>query len=360
MRLSAMQRSPVRTVAAGGVRGPASVSRVRLQGVPLLAALCLPLGAAQADSAAFDQCVLELIDNAASDVTVGEIRETCREAEAPVTAAPPAAEPEPPKSAIDRRLALEGATQVVPFVVTPHKPNYIIYTYNFKDYDETLFEQEFNEDVTFRNSELAFQISFKFPVWRTILNTNTHMFVGYTNRSFWQVFDDEDSSPFRETNHEPEAWLSFRARWNLFGLTGRIMQLGLSHQSNGRGGDLSRSWNRVYTNFIFERNNFYFALKPWYRIQEDSDEDDNPDIEDYLGYFEFQSLYKWRDNNFGLLLRNQLKDDYRGAAELDWSFPIKKQLRGYLQYFYGYGDSLIDYNNRVNKLGAGIKLTDWL
>jgi len=342
------------------MHGATTTDRGRGSAPALLAALLLPLGAARAQSPQFEQCVLELIRNAASDVTVGEIRATCREAEQTVAPAPAAVEPPAPRSAIDRRLALEGATGVVPFVVTPHKPNYIIYTYNFEDYDEARFEQEFNEDVSFKNSELDFQISFKFPVWRTILNTNAHMFVGYTNRSFWQVFADKDSSPFRETNHEPEAWLSFRTRWSLFGLTGRLFQLGVSHQSNGRGGVLSRSWNRFYASAIFERGNFYFGLKPWYRIQEDRDEDDNPDIEDYMGYFEFQSIYKWRENNFGALFRNQLKDDYRGAAELDWSFPVNKQLRGYVQYFYGYGDSLIDYNNKVNKLGAGIKLTDWL
>jgi phospholipase A1 len=342
------------------MHGSAPAGRGRGPATALVAALLLPLGTTQAQSPQFEQCVLELIQNAASDVTVGEIRETCREAEQTLAPAAPVAEPQPPKSAIDRRLALEGATGVVPFVVTPHKPNYIIYSYNFDDYDEALFEQQFNENVSFKHSEIDFQISFKFPVWRTIFNTNTHMFVGYTNRSFWQVFADQDSSPFRETDHEPEAWLSFRTRWQLFGFTGRIMQLGFSHQSNGRGGVLSRSWNRVYTNFIFERDNFYFGLKPWYRIQEDRDEDDNPDIEDYMGYFEFQSIYKWRENNFGLMFRNQLKDDYRGAAELDWSFPMNKQLRGYVQYFYGYGDSLIDYNNKVNKLGVGIKLTDWL
>jgi len=339
----------------------AAVGRSRRQALWAAALLALGSAAARAQSPQFEQCVLGLIENAASDVTVGEIRETCREAAAaPAPAAPRLAEPQAPESAIDRRLALEGATAVVPFVVTPHKPNYIIYSYNFDDYDETPYEQEFNEDVSFKNSELDFQISFKFPVWRTIFNSNTHLFVGYTNRSFWQVFADKDSSPFRETNHEPEAWLSFRTRWHLLGLTGRLLQLGVSHQSNGRGGELSRSWNRVYASAIFESGNFYFGLKPWYRIQENRDEDDNRDIEDYMGYFEFQSIYKWRDNNFGALFRNQLKDDYRGAAELDWSFPVNKQLRGYVQYFYGYGESLVDYNNKVNKLGVGIKLTDWL
>ena len=304
-----------------------------------------------------------MIENSASDVTVGDIRETCTATEepvAPAATAEPAAVPEVPKSAIDRRLAMEGATEIVPFVMTPHKPNYIIYTYNFKDYVNPRENPQPGEDEPDKHSEVNFQVSLKFPVWRNIFNTKTHMFAAYTNRSFWQVFDHNDSSPFRATDHEPELWLSHRTRWKLFGLTNRLIQAGVVHQSNGRSGELSRSWNRVYANMIFERGYFYFGLKPWLRIQEDRDDDDNPDIEDYLGYFEFQGIYNRNKNNVGLFFRNTLKDDYRGALQLDWSFPIHNHLRGYVQYFYGYGESLIDYNNKVNKLGVGIKLTDWL
>ena len=328
------------------MQGATTTGRGRRSAPALVAALLLPLGTAQAQSPQFEQCVLELIRNAASDVTVGEIRATCQEAAQTVAPAAPVAEPQPPKSAIDRRLALEGATGVVPFVVTPHKPNYIIYSYNFDNYDEALFEQQFNENVSFKHSEIDFQISFKFPVWRTIFNSNTHMFVGYTNRSFWQVFAEKDSSPFRETNHEPEAWLSYRTNWNFLGLTSRIFQLGVSHQSNGRGGVLSRSWNRVYASAIFERDNFYFGLKPWYRIPEDDDDDDNPDITDYLGHYELRAAYKWGENVFSAMSRNNLESGFsRGAVELTWSFPLGDYpfLKGYIQYFNGYGESLIDY-----------------
>jgi len=308
----------------------------------------------------FDQCVLELVGNAAPEVTVAEIRETCRAAHEPLQTEPVIPEPEVTASAIDRRLAMEGATQVVPFVITPHKPNYIITSYNFDDYEESLFEEQFNEDVSFKNAEVDFQVSFKFPVVRNLFTRRANMYVAYTNRSFWQLFADNDSSPFRETNHEPEVWLSLINNWDVLGLKNRLINVGLNHQSNGRGGVLSRSWNRVYANFVFERNNFYFGVKPWYRLQEDSDEDDNSDIEDYMGYFEFQGVYNRNKNNIGLFFRNQLKDDYRGAVQLDWSFPLYNQARGYVQYFYGYGESLIDYDNKVNKLGVGIKLSDWL
>lgn len=243
---------------------------------------------------------------------------------------------------------------------TPHKPNYIIATYNFKDYQDPRAGLQPGEGESYKNSEVDFQVSIKFPVWRNMFNTKTQLFAAYTNRSFWQVFDRNDSSPFRATDHEPELWLSHRTKWKLFGLTNRLVQAGLVHQSNGRSGELSRSWNRAYANFVFERGHFYFGLKPWLRIQEDEDDDDNPDIEDYLGYFEFQGIYNRNKSNYGLLFRNTLKDGYRGAIQFDWGFPIHDHLRGYVQYFYGYGESLIDYNHKVNKLGVGIKLTDWL
>ena len=314
-----------------------------------------------AQSAVFNECALELIQSSASDVTVGDIRETCKPGEEAVTPAEPLAVPEEPKSAIDRRLAIEGATEVVPFVMTPHKPNYIIYSYNFKDYVDPNTIPQPGDNEPNKPSEVDFQVSIKFPVWRNMFNTKTHMFAAYTNHSFWQVFDRKDSSPFRATDHEPELWLSHRTKWKLFGLTNRLIQAGVVHQSNGRNGDLSRSWNRVYANMIFERGHFYFGLKPWLRIQEDTGDDDNPDIEDYLGYFEFQGIYNRNKNNIGLFFRNTLKDDYRGALQLDWSFPVHDDhLRGYVQYFYGYGESLIDYNNKVNRIGVGISLTDWL
>lgn len=331
-----------------------------------LAACCLAVvyatrAPAQARSDAFGECVLQLIENAAEDVTVGEIRETCRIAQETVTPVDPQEEEqEPPESAIDRRLAVEGATEVVPFVMTPHKPNYIIYTYNFRDYQDRAAGEVPGNGTDYENSEVDFQVSIKFPVWRNIFNTKTHLFAAYTNRSFWQVFDRKDSSPFRETDHEPELWLSHRTKWRLFGLTNRLVQAGIAHQSNGQSGDLSRSWNRIYANMVFERGHYYFNLKPWLRIEEDKDDDDNPDIEDYMGYFEFQGIYNRNKQNFGLLVRNTLKDDYRGAVQLDWGFPVYDQVRGYVQYFYGYGESLIDYDRKVNKLGIGIKLTDWL
>jgi phospholipase A1 len=63
-----------------------------------------------------------------------------------------------------------------------------------------------------------------------------------------------------------------------------------------------------------------------------------------------------------MMLRNNLRSDNLGAVQLDWSFPlpwIGDKLSVYVQYFNGYGESLLDYNKSVNRISAGFMLVDW-
>jgi len=148
--------------------------------------------------------------------------------------------------------------------------------------------------------------------------------------------------------------LGFTNAWNSFGVV---------HQSNGQGGNLSRSWNRVYAWLTLERGNLVISVKPWYRIPEESENDDNLDITDYLGYYELSAPCKLGENVFSMMSRNNLESGFKdGAVELSWSFSLGswRYLKGYTQYFTGYGESLIDYNQYVNAIGVGISLTDWI
>lgn len=307
-----------------------------------------------------ETCLTEMLLQSSDTTTVGEIRAQCAER---VQAENPAELEDEPAVVVDR-LTEDRKNVLQPFTLMAHKPNYFLAgAYNTRGYDAELYRVEYRDpSIQFDDTEAQFQISLKTPLWVGLLD-KVDIYAGYTNRSFWQVYNTELSSPFRETNHEPEVWAQFAPSWKILGFRNLANSFGIVHQSNGQGGVLSRSWNRVYANFVFARGNFAFGFKPWIRISEDASDDDNPDITDYLGHFEMRAGYKWHDHVFSVMSRNNLESGFdRGAFEFGWSFPLWKYpyLKGYIQYFNGYGESLIDYNNRINRIGIGISLTDWL
>ena len=82
--------------------------------------------------------------------------------------------------------------------------------------------------------------------------------------------------------------------------------------------------------------------------------DDNNDISDYMGYGEFNFNYEIGEHELQAKWRNNLKfDENRGAIELGWFFPLYGNFKGYVQYFSGYGESLVDYSKSVDKISFG-------
>jgi phospholipase A1/A2 len=307
-----------------------------------------------------DACLLDALRNADPGMSVGELKANCEQVtgaqarsqfEAPQAADSPAVE----ETLVSRRMLAEKATRSNPFVLSPHKLNYVL----FASYNDTPNYAIYNiPESEFDRVEMKFQLSFKMPVVEGLLGTNADLYVAYTNLSFWQAYNRDISSPFRETVHEPEAFLVMPNNWEIFGWKNSMLQFGAVHQSNGQSGYLSRSWNRVYANFIFEKDNLLLSFKPWHRIHESND--DNPDISDYYGNYELRGLYKKGKSTFSLMARNLFDSDGRDTYQLDWSFPLHKRWRGYVQYFRGYGESLVDYNAESHRIGFGLQLSDWL
>ncbi|MBE0439637.1 MAG: phospholipase A [Gammaproteobacteria bacterium] len=314
----------------------------------------------------FEHCLQQQFEQSDDNKTLGELRRYCQKAVIDDNVASITNQDELvgsfETSALTQRLKFEQRVDQNPFTLLPHKPNYILISNNLASPNEQPFQQAFpDRAINIQPWETKFQISLKLPVARGLFDGNGDLFVAYTNRSFWQQFNKQGSSPFRDSNHEPEIWLSFKNDKSIFGLHNSIIRTGVAHQSNGQSGSLSRSWNRIYADFIFEQGNWYFSLKPWWRIPESAKNDDNPDIDNYLGNFEFGALYKKGKHSFDVLARNNLDfGDNHGAVQLGWSFPISNNVHGYVQWFNGYGESLIDYNSYSNSIGLGIKLTDWL
>ncbi|EGM70992.1 phospholipase A [Shewanella sp. HN-41] len=272
------------------------------------------------------------------------------------------------QSLIKDRVKDELATSELPFVITPHKVNYILpVTYNPDPNMAPFTEDAIENDYTLDDFEAKFQISFKFPIWYNIFGDNGHLFFAYTNQSYWQVYNKDISSPFRETNHEPEVFMLFNNDWKIGSVTNSFWGFGAVHQSNGKSGPLSRSWNRLYGTMIFDAGPLAFSTKVWWRIPEDEKTDphqargdDNPNIDDYIGRAEFIGVYGIDEHRFTLTLKTNLEDIDRGSAELTWSYPIIGNLRFYTQYFNGYGESLIDYNSHNQRIGIGVSLNDIL
>ena len=321
--------------------------------------------AQQALAESISACLQQQLMTSSDAITVGELRSYCENISAEHGDELKVAledDDSQETSAVARRLRLERENEGKLFTLQPHKPNYVLISNNLSSPNTTPFEEAFpNKNIHLQPWETKFQISLKIPVARNLFSGNGDLFVAYTNRSFWQQFNNDSSSPFRDSNHEPEVWLSFKNDAELWGFKNSIIRTGVVHQSNGQAGSLSRSWNRVYADFIVEKGNFYFSFKPWIRIFEGSDNDDNPDIDDYMGNFELSGIYKKGEHLFDFMLRNNLdSSDNRGALQLGWSFPLTGNVKGYIQWFNGYGESLIDYDAHSNSIGAGIKLSDWL
>lgn len=244
------------------------------------------------------------------------------------------------------------------FTLTARKPNYIAYSY-LSSPNQAPYEF-LGEDDELDNSEIKFQLSFQTKLADDMLDGNADLWFSYTQVAYWQLFNGDISAPFRETNYEPEIYAAFLTDYDILGLNGRKINLGITHQSNGRAEPLSRSWNRIYAEFFFIRNDFVISFKPWYRIKESSDEDDNPDIKDYMGNYEIRAAQRWNGHLFSAMVRNLFDSEHRYNSELQWSFPITQRLRGLVQWYNGYGENMIDHDHKNHRIAIGILMTDWL
>ena len=232
------------------------------------------------------------------------------------------------------------------FSLYPYKTNYLLpVTWDLNKKDDR------------KQFETKFQISIMKPFFKNLFDKNEIYFFGYTQTSWWQT--SAPSAPFRENNYEPEVFVLFPMESYHRRLDAIIFAI--NHQSNGRDIPYSRSWNRIYTKVLFHYSQFIFNFRVWYRIPEkkktsptDRDGDDNPDIEDYMGYGDLKIMYPYKDNLITSLIRYN-PETRKGAIEIDYSKPIhNKNIFLYLQYFNGYGESLIDYDRLVNRIGVGI------
>jgi phospholipase A1 len=241
------------------------------------------------------------------------------------------------------------------FNFRPHHANYMMVTRTAHPNDEPYRPFRDIADLTtdLSHAELVFQLGFKTKLVETAFDKPVDLWFGYTQNSFWQAGNRQASSPFRETNYQPELMAVTPLDFNVLGMHASFLNLGVVHQSNGQASTLSRSWNRVYAQVGLERAGFTVLGRVWKRINEAAIDDNNPDIVDYMGRGDLAVTYRSNGYDYSALLRRNFSTN-RGAVQLSWAFPLAGHFKGYAQYFSGYGQSLIDYNYYQNVLGLGL------
>lgn len=237
------------------------------------------------------------------------------------------------------------------FGLLPYEQNYLMETYS---------NGNFRYPKRMRHDEIKFQISVALPIWRGIFGKNSVLAGSYTQTSWFQMSNVKDSAPFRETNYKPQLFVSWAMKTPLWGgWQLSEVESGVLHQSNGRD-DLtkkSRSWNRIYTRLSATNGAWRVQLKPWWRIPEKAKDDDNPDIQDYRGHADVVIDYYTKTHQVHLKGHYNPRSGY-GGVQLSYSYPLGKYWRIYAQYFGGYGESLIDYNQNIQRIGLGFSLNN--
>lgn len=214
-----------------------------------------------------------------------------------------------------------------------------------------LFTHDFSKKPDRKADELHFEFSFERPITYDALGFGEKISFAYAQNSWWQI--TQDSAPFRESNYRPELYVSAPVPF------ADELKIGAMHESNGKGGEESRSWNRLYAQSTWSADGFSITPRVWYAFWLDRT---NEDIADYMGYGDLRASYTFGKQRLSALWRNNLHFDgsNRGAIELNYSFPIfNSGFYGYLRYFNGYGESLADYKRSVNKIGIGLSFVEF-
>jgi phospholipase A1 len=251
------------------------------------------------------------------------------------------------------------------FVVRTYSPNFLLPVHYSNSINKSPKSPTHPKGGTFsryRQTEAELQLSLRAKVVDDFVLPNASVWVAYTQRSIWQLWNGQDSSPFRSSDYQPEGMLVVPIPDRIGDLGGgwrwRLATAGIAHESNGQAAPLSRSWNFVYAGTALTHDDVGLQLRYNRRLYESGD--DNPHITDYIGSTELTGWWLPNENTLQLIARTSFKTASRGSLEFTWTRPIVAAkpdgLRWYVQLFSGYGETMLDYNHRQTSVGLGFTL----
>lgn len=216
--------------------------------------------------------------------------------------------------------------------------------------------------------ESKFQFSFKYRLFNSkgylakIAPWVSGFHLGYTQRALWDL--KNDSKPFDDTSYMPEVfYLLPKIDLNVACISAFGIQGGFQHESNGKGGIDSRSTNYLYLKPIMGihlAGPYHMKIAPKIYTYVNNEDENNGDLADYRGYFDLEvGIF----DPEGLALNSHLWWADKGATvQLDLTYPMTrllgKSLNFYLQaqYFSGYAETLINYNERNDAFRLGFSI----
>ena len=205
---------------------------------------------------------------------------------------------------------------------------------------------------TAMNYDVKFQISLAIRLTDTVLPWDSFVFLMYTQKTLWNVF--QNSMPMRDLNFNPGIGWS-KPFFSKDRYVGKLTLL-VEHESNGRDGDESRSWNRIsiYGSTIIDEWLMVHA-KFWIPV---IDGMNNKDILDYCGIYQHGVVITTPNKKFSFgitgVKRKGWNLNFNTIFDFSWRVHEKSNLNLFAQYYNGYGENLLDYNQFHSRLRVGI------
>ncbi|SBV95128.1 conserved exported hypothetical protein [uncultured Dysgonomonas sp.] len=210
-----------------------------------------------------------------------------------------------------------------------------------------------NKSVTRKTADAFFQFSIRHRVTRSVLPFNSFLYITYSQKSFWDIYDE--SSPFSDTNYNPGIGIGrYVIKDNK--LKGAMM-ISLEHESNGKAGEDSRSWNYINLSAKYFYNMRLSAKAQIYLPYVDGG--NNKDLLRYKGYGIFSVNYIDKENLWWFSLNIIPRDKVINPnLHTSLSFRVSKNSNQYLtlDYYAGYGEGLLNYKKYTNQVRIGFTI----
>lgn len=215
-----------------------------------------------------------------------------------------------------------------------------------------VFGPPIGKTPTNENTNIKFQISISQRLTKSTLPWNSYLYLFYSQKCFWNVL--EESMPMTDLNFNPGVGLA-KPLFVKDRFIGKLTAV-FEHESNGRDGEESRSWNKISfgANIMLDPN-FIVHGKVWIPIV---DGKHNKDILDYCGIYQMGTSITSPDKKYGLSVllvkRKDWKQNYNTTVELSYRVAKRDNQYLFLQYYNGYGEGLLEYNKFHSMLRIGI------